>query len=59
MNFGNIQGTDVIPQHAFVRVDSWDVNGAHGVAFCSQSDPAVSGNNSILFTLVVIGRPIL
>ena len=59
MNFGNIQGTEAIPQHAFVRVDNWGVNGANGVAFCSQSDPGISGNNSILFTLVVIGRPIL
>lgn len=58
-NYGNNQDAKSIPQHAFVRVDAYDQNGASGYAFCSESDPAQSGDNCILFTLVVIGRPIV
>ncbi len=50
---------DTIPQHAFVRVDNFDANGASGVAYCSESDASLEGDNCVLFTLVVVGRPII
>ncbi len=50
---------DTIPQHAFVRVDSFDANSASGVAYCSESDASLEGDNCVLFTLVVVGRPII
>jgi hypothetical protein len=54
---GHVQGNDVIPQHAFVRVDTWNTNSAAGVCYCSESDPGNQGNNTILFTVVVLGKP--
>jgi hypothetical protein len=54
---GHVQGGAFIPQHAFVRVDFFDVNGANGVCYCSESDNTVQSDNSILFTVVVMGRP--
>ncbi len=50
---------DDIPQHAFVRVEGFDANGAHGVAYCSESKASNEGDNCILFTLVVLGRPLI
>ena len=56
-NTGHVQGSQFIPQHAFVRVDFFDVNSANGVAYCSESDASEQSDNSIFFTVVVLGKP--
>jgi hypothetical protein len=50
------EDTAAIPQHVWVTVDSWDVNGATGRAFLGQSDATQNANNDVSFTLLVIGR---
>jgi hypothetical protein len=54
---GHVQGDDAIPQHVFVRVDSFGINSASGVCYCSESDPGNQSDNTILFTVVVLGKP--
>ena len=54
---GHEQGDVFIPQHAFVRVDFFDLNSANGVCYCSESDSTKQTDNSILFTVVVMGKP--
>ena len=44
-----------IPQHVFVRVDRYDTSEATGVAYCSEARPDYEANNSVLFTVVVLG----
>jgi hypothetical protein len=56
-SFGNVPGGQFIPQHTFVRVDSHDVNTARGVCFCSESDITQEGDNTVFFTVVVLGKP--
>jgi hypothetical protein len=56
-NTGHVQGGQFIPQHAFVRVDNFDNNSANGVAYCSESDASEQADNSIFFTVVVLGKP--
>jgi hypothetical protein len=48
-----------MPQHAFVRVDDSQLDYTSGVAYCTLAEPNLPGeeNNSILFTVVVLGRP--
>jgi hypothetical protein len=58
-NGGHVAGVGNIPQHAYVRVDLADQNSAHGVAYCSESDVTAETDNCILFTLVVLGCPIV
>jgi hypothetical protein len=54
--FGHVQGGQFIPQHAYVRVIGWDNNTANGVCFCSESDATQESDNTILFTVVVLGQ---
>jgi hypothetical protein len=54
---GHVQGDDAIPQHVFVRVDSFNTNNAHGVCYCSESDSGNQGDNTVLFSVVVLGKP--
>jgi hypothetical protein len=54
---GHVQGGQFIPQHSFVRVVGWNDNTANGVCFCSESDASKEGDNTILFTVVVMGKP--
>jgi hypothetical protein len=54
---GHVPGIKFIPQHAFVRVDSFDINSANGVCYCSESDSSEQADNSIFFTIVVLGKP--
>jgi len=56
-NTGHAPGGTFIPQHAFVRVASNDLNTASGVCYCSESNNLQQANNTILFTVVVIGKP--
>lgn len=55
-NWGAAQGVGCIPQHAFATVVSYGTSGATVKTFCSESDPNASGDNTVLATLVVIGR---
>jgi hypothetical protein len=54
-------GADVnaIPQHAFVRVTQSDLNSTSGVGFVSESLPSNSPDNSVLFTVIVLGRGVV
>jgi hypothetical protein len=45
------------PQHCWVRLDSFDTSSASGAAYCSQSGAQWDYDNTVLFTLVVLGRP--
>jgi hypothetical protein len=54
---GHVPGGNFIPQHAFVRVDFFDLNGANGVCYCSESDNSEQADNSIFFTVIVMGKP--
>lgn len=56
-SLGHVQGGQFIPQHAFVRVDFFDVNSASGVCYCSESEASEENDNSIFFTVVVMGKP--
>jgi hypothetical protein len=56
-NYDNLKSTNNIVQHAFVRVNTFDVNSASGVAFCSESDAGEEADNPILFTVVIMGMP--
>jgi hypothetical protein len=47
---------ETIPQLCFVRVDAWTNNGASGVAYLSESKASLEGDNSVLFTVVVMGK---
>jgi hypothetical protein len=55
-NWGHVALPTAIPQHVFVRVDGHTTDNVAGVAFCSESDAALQGDNSVLFTVVVMGR---
>jgi hypothetical protein len=57
-NFGRVPNINAIPQHAFVRVDGGDNNHTNGTCFCSESSAGIEGDNTILFTVVVIGKPL-
>lgn len=48
---------NAIPQHVFVRVDSSNVNETRGVCYCSESDGSLEADNTVLFTVIVMGRP--
>jgi len=47
---------NAIPQHVFVRIINFDNSQANGECFCSESLVANQGDNTVLFTLVVMGR---
>jgi hypothetical protein len=57
-NFGRVPDVNAIPQHSFVRVDSGDNDHTNGTCFCSESSAANETDNTVLFTVVVIGKPI-
>jgi hypothetical protein len=54
---GHAPGGDFIPQHAFVRVAGWNNSTANGFCYCSKSRQDEEGDNTILFTVVVFGKP--
>jgi hypothetical protein len=56
-NSGNDQSTAAIPQHVFVRIIASDKTQTTGECFCSESLKGNETDNTVLFTLVVIGRP--
>jgi hypothetical protein len=50
------QDTASIPQHMFVRVTSVGLNSAAGVSYCSESGVDYETDNTMLFTMVALGR---
>lgn len=57
-NQGNVQGIANIPQHAYVRILGHDLGSVWGQCFCSESGGGIGGDNTVLFTVVVIGRKV-
>lgn len=55
-SWGHVESTGAIPQHAFVRVTGGDTESTSGVGYVAESDVTQEGDNSILFTVVVLGR---
>lgn len=55
-NIGRRKDTDTIVQHVFARVTS--ISGLHVscTAFCAQSEQTLEDNNSMLLSVVAIGR---
>ena len=47
----------MIPQHVFARVTSVVGNNTvNGTCYCSESDETLEGDNTVMFTVVVLGR---
>lgn len=58
-NSGHVESDNAIPQHVVVRVNpNWTTAQVTGNVFCSESDASLQGDNTVLFTLVVLGRRI-
>jgi hypothetical protein len=56
-NFAHAADVNAIPQHAFVRITGISPTQVSGECFCSESLESNETDNSILFTLIVMGRP--
>jgi hypothetical protein len=54
---GHVKSTDAIPQHVYVRVTWQDAIMAGGEIYCSESSSGSEADNTVLFTVVVMGRP--
>jgi hypothetical protein len=55
-NFGHVADPNAIPQHVMVMVDSTSPTQVRGRCFCSESNAGWETDNTVLFTVVVIGR---
>lgn len=57
---GHSNSSGAIPQHVFVRLDSSNSSTEQttGTSYCSESTQSNEGDNAVLFTVVVIGKPI-
>jgi hypothetical protein len=55
-HFDHLKSTNVIVQHAYARVSNRTGTSITVEAFCQESDETLESDNSVLFTLVVIGR---
>ncbi len=55
-SFGHVAAVGAIPQHVMVMVDGFTLTQVHGRCFCAESDAPSQGDNTLLFTVVVIGR---
>jgi hypothetical protein len=56
-NWGHVPGDGAIPQHMFARVTSVAGNNiVNGECYCSESDPTLESDNTVFFTVVVLGR---
>lgn len=56
-NYGHVQTADAIPQHAYVRIISQSNTETTGECFCAESRESLEGDNTVLFTVIVMGRP--
>jgi hypothetical protein len=57
-SWGAVADAQAIPQHAFARVTKFTNSQVSGECFCSESAPAGELDNTVLFTVVVIGRKV-
>jgi len=56
-DWGHSAATNAIPQHAFVRItDKTSTEYTSGIGYVSESQASQEGDNSALFTVVVLGR---
>jgi len=55
--FGHASDPNTIPQHVYVKVDTISLTQTTGHCFCSESKESFEGDNTVLFTVVVMGRP--
>ena len=55
-NVGGVANTSSIPQHSYARVSETSGLTVTVESFCQESDPVQETDNTVLFTLVVIGR---
>lgn len=55
-SWGHNLNADAIPQHAFARVTGYGTTFVNGTCYCSESDANLEGDNTVLFTVVVLGR---
>lgn len=55
-SWGHVQSNEAIPQHTFVKVTSSNLKTAGGTAYCSESNGNGEPDNTVLFTVVVMGR---
>lgn len=55
-SFGHVVNATAIPQHVMVTVDTRSTSTVAGRCFCSESSAALQTDNTVLFTVVVIGR---
>lgn len=55
-NLGHVVSAECIPQHAYVRVTSQSIQKTEGVAYCSESKADFGADNTVLFTVIVMGR---
>ncbi len=52
----HVSGSGNIPQHVYVKLVSHNNTDATVEIYCSESDSSLEGDNTVLFTLVVMGR---
>lgn len=55
-SWGAVVSADAIPQHAFVKVMGYSLTAANVKGYCSESRADYQGDNTVLGTLLVIGR---
>lgn len=55
-NFAHASDPNAIPQHAYVRITSSGLTQTSGECFCSESLESNEVDNTVLFTVVVMGR---
>ncbi len=56
--FGHVQDDRAIPQHVMVRVTQVTGSTISGRCFCSESDETLQSDNTVLFSVVAIGRKV-
>jgi len=56
-NYSHNRDTNSITQHVFVRIKTQSLSQVTGECFCSEAYEPNQGDNTVLFTLVVMGRP--
>jgi len=56
-SWGHNQSVSAIPQHVFVRITFSDINSTLGSCYCAESDAGLESDNTVLFTVVVMGKP--
>jgi hypothetical protein len=55
-SWGHVSSPDAIPQHTYVRVTDTSLTKTSGVAYCSESKQDGETDNTVLFTVIVMGR---